>query len=444
MIDEELSTPERISRLFQHLGIRRAHVAGAMHEVGTLVEAVPELVASLTLLCPFQQLVPAPLRALGSRLLFIHGDSGPSARITPILLRALPDTRDVVLHDYSGTAWCDPAADRGADVTAAMLAFLEDSAEANMAAPIDPNDAEGEIAGITYRVTGSGEPLVLFPLSLAASQWDPIVPILSTRHRVVTVGGAYIGAVGFLAERARGGYGTVVQAFVHEVAPTAGERVLEVGCGSGEVTRVLARYAGGAEPVVGVDVNRYLLREAASLARAQDLAERVRFEEGDAESLLFPDASFDVTVSCTVMEEVNADRMLAEMLRVTRPGGRIGVMVRAVDVRWWIGLPLPPDMKAVLEMVQGAGLSEGGCADVSLYRRFIAGGLTNLRMGPKYGTYHVGPGFMERRKGFEFDRRTKLGADDAKLWDAAVAQADAEGTFMWASPYHCAVGTKRS
>ena len=91
-------------------------------------------------------------------------------------------------------------------------------------------------------------------------------------------------------------------------------------------------------------------------------------------------------------------------------------------------------MKAALELVQGAGLSEGGCADVSLYRRFVAAGLINFRMGP---------GFMERRKGFEFDRRAKLGSDDAKLWDAAVAQADAEGTFMWASPYHCAVGTKR-
>jgi SAM-dependent methyltransferase len=443
MINEDVSTPERVALLFQHLGIRRAHIAGAMHEVGNLVEAVPEIVASLTWLCPFQQLVPASLRALGSRLLFIHGDSGPSARITPILLRALPDTRDVVLHDYYGTAWCDPAADRGNDVTAAMLAFLNATSEVDMAAPIDPDDADGEIAGITYRVTGSGEPLVLFPLSLAASQWDPIMSALSQRHRVVTLGGAYIGAVGFLAERARGGYGAVVQAFMHEVAPMAGERVLEVGCGSGEVTRILARYAGGSEPIIGVDVNRYLLREAASLAPCQALAERVRFEEGNAESLPFPDASFDVTVSCTVMEEVNADRMLAEMLRVTRPGGRIGVMVRATDVRWWIGLPLPPEMKAILDLVQGAGLSEGGCADVGLYRRFVAAGLINLRMGPKYGTYHVGPGFMERRKGFEFDRRAKLGSDDAKLWDAAVAQADAEGTFMWASPYHCAVGTKR-
>jgi SAM-dependent methyltransferase len=358
-------------------------------------------------------------------------------------LQSLPDIRDVVLHDYYGTAWSDPAADRGDDVTAAMLTFLDDTSEANMAAPIDPTDVDGEIAGITYRVAGSGEPLILFPLSLAASQWDPIVSALSRRHRVVTLGGAYIGAVGFLAERARGGYGAVVQAFVHEVAPIAGEQVLDVGCGSGEVTRILARYAGGSEPVVGVDVNRYLLREAASLARAQDLADRVRFEEGNAESLPFPDASFDVAVSCTVMEEVNADRMLAEMLRVTRPGGRIGVMVRAVDVRWWISLSLPSEMKAALEMVQGAGLSEGGCADVSLYRRFVAAGLINLRMGPKYGTYHAGPGSMERRKGFELDRRAKLGSDDAKLWDAAVAQADAEGTFMWASPYHCAVGTRR-
>ena len=112
-----------------------------------------------------------------------------------------------------------------------------------------------------------------------------------------------------------------MRAFVEDIVPRPGERVLEVGSGSGVVTRWLAQRTGGASPIVGVDVNRYLLREAAELARSAGLADAIMFQEGNAEALPFPDDSFDVTLSCTVMEEVNADRMLAEMLRVTRPGG---------------------------------------------------------------------------------------------------------------------------
>ena len=63
MAETEMSpTAERVSRLFQHLGIRRAHLAGAMSEVGDLVEALPELVASLTLICPFQAIAASRLR----------------------------------------------------------------------------------------------------------------------------------------------------------------------------------------------------------------------------------------------------------------------------------------------------------------------------------------------------------------------------------------------
>jgi hypothetical protein len=142
------------------------------------------------------------------------------------------------------------------------------------------------------------------------------------------------------------------------------------------------------------------------------------------------------------MEEVNADRMLSEMLRVTRPGGRVAVMVRSVDLRRWVNLPLPPDLRARVELSAGAGVSEDGCADASLYRRFVAAGLTNLVMGPKYGTNQGGPGFAETRAGFEAEGRVGLTRAELQDWDAAVAQSDAEGTFMWSVPYHCAVGTK--
>jgi ubiquinone/menaquinone biosynthesis C-methylase UbiE len=51
--------------------------------------------------------------------------------------------------------------------------------------------------------------------------------------------------------------------------------------------------------------------------------------EGRAEALPFPDSSIDVALACAILEEGDADRMLAELIRITKPGGRIGVVVRA-------------------------------------------------------------------------------------------------------------------
>ena len=141
----------------------------------------------------------------------------------------------------------------------------------------------------------------------------------------------------------------------------------------------------GANPLTGVDVNAYLLREATALTRSHGLSEAITFETGDAEALPLASESFDVTLSFTVMEEVDAERMLAELVRVTRPGGRIGVVVRAVDMLPWMNLDLPDDVLRAAARVSGAGADEHGCADASLYRRFVAAGLHDLLMGPQYG-----------------------------------------------------------
>ncbi len=73
-----------------------------------------------------------------------------------------------------------------------------------------------------------------------------------------------------------------------------------------------ARYTTRANRIIGVDINRYLLREATTLAMQEGLADTVAFREGDAEVLPFPDDHVDVALSFTVLEEGNADRMLAE------------------------------------------------------------------------------------------------------------------------------------
>jgi ubiquinone/menaquinone biosynthesis C-methylase UbiE len=318
-----------------------------------------------------------------------------------------------------------------------MSHFL-DSVSAVADAGVAPG--EGEIEGVAYRSSGSGPALLLLPLSLARSQWDPIVRLLSERYTVIVAGGAFLGMVPTLEARMRGGYRTVVTNVLDTARPLGGESVLEVGCGSGAIARHIATRTTADTPITAVDVNSYLLREAVNLTRTHGLADRITFREGDAESLPLPDASFDVTLSFTVMEEVNADRMLAEMLRVTRPGGRVGVVVRAVDMAPWFNLELTDAVRRAAESVGGAGAEEDGCADASLYRRFVQAGLRDLMMGPQYGgdTAERSP---DRLRLFSGRIAQALDSDAATHFRDAVKRATAAGTMVWAEPYHCAIGT---
>jgi SAM-dependent methyltransferase len=102
----------------------------------------------------------------------------------------------------------------------------------------------------------------------------------------------------------------------------AGQRVLDVACGSGNAALAAARRFC---PVVGVDYVPALLERARQRAKAEGL--EATFQEGDAEELPFPDASFDVVLSaCGAMFAPDQERTAAELLRVCRPGGRIGMV----------------------------------------------------------------------------------------------------------------------
>jgi SAM-dependent methyltransferase len=101
----------------------------------------------------------------------------------------------------------------------------------------------------------------------------------------------------------------------------AGWRVLDVATGSGNAAIAAARR--GCE-AVGIDYVPALLERGRIRAAAEHLD--VRFVEGDAEDLPFPDASFDAVLSIYgVMFAPDHDRAAAELSRVCRPGGRIAL-----------------------------------------------------------------------------------------------------------------------
>ncbi|MFZ0031857.1 MAG: class I SAM-dependent methyltransferase, partial [Candidatus Cybelea sp.] len=95
--------------------------------------------------------------------------------------------------------------------------------------------------------------------------------------------------------------------------------ILEAGCGTGEISsRVVQLFARA--HVLGVDI----IEEHLALARARyaHLAPRLRFARESIYALDAPDGSFDLTLCRHVIHSIpQADRVLAELIRVTRPGG---------------------------------------------------------------------------------------------------------------------------
>lgn len=107
--------------------------------------------------------------------------------------------------------------------------------------------------------------------------------------------------------------------FIARLGLRPGERVLDVACGTGNLA--LPAAAAGAE-VTGLDIAPNLIATARAQAAALGLA--VRFDEGDAEALPYAGASFETTVSMFgAMFAPRPAKVVHELLRVTKPGGRI-------------------------------------------------------------------------------------------------------------------------
>src|SRR5215207_7242938 len=116
----------------------------------------------------------------------------------------------------------------------------------------------------------------------------------------------------------------VAQEFVRWLAVPSGSRWLDVGCGTGALTQIVLEHAAPSE-VVGIDPSAAYIASAG--ARVDD-DPRAHFEIGDAQALRAAAATFDVVVSGLVVNFVpQAEAAVAEMARVTRPGGPVAAYV---------------------------------------------------------------------------------------------------------------------
>lgn len=160
---------------------------------------------------------------------------------------------------------------------------------------------------------GRAENYCPWPRREASEDAPPEVATLKSRLRNIWMAGDY----DRLARYMVGG----AEAFYGRLSVPWGSRLLDVGCGSGQLALIASRNGVDA---IGVDIAENLVERARERARVEGLG--ARFRLADAEALPFADASFDVVTSLAgAMFAPRPEIAAGELLRVCRPGGVIAM-----------------------------------------------------------------------------------------------------------------------
>jgi SAM-dependent methyltransferase len=226
-----------------------------------------------------------------------------------------------------------------------------------------------------------------------------------------------------------------------------GDRVLDVACGTGVLAREAAVRTGPAGRVAGLDANPGMLDVAARLAPA------IEWQQGFAESLPFPDASFDAVVSQFGLMFFNDRRQaIRDMARVLAPGGRVAIAV-------WDGLDNSPAYAAEVALVERLAGEEAAAAlrapfvlgdRIRLASLFIEAGVGSVEVTTHHGTGR----FPSIRVMVEADLRGWLPVMGVMLDEERIADildaaehdlgpfVTADGSVEFDCPAHVVTGTR--
>lgn len=115
--------------------------------------------------------------------------------------------------------------------------------------------------------------------------------------------------------------------FFKELNVKKGEFALDLCCGTGDLTIGLAKLVGPSGNVIGLDFNSEMLELADKKIRACNLQKEIQLKQGDAMALPYADNSFDlVTIGFGLRNVPDAMKVLKEIYRVLKPGGKIGIL----------------------------------------------------------------------------------------------------------------------
>jgi SAM-dependent methyltransferase len=225
-----------------------------------------------------------------------------------------------------------------------------------------------------------------------------------------------------------------------------GQRVLDVACGNGNASLAAARRFC---EVVGIDYVPMLLDEGRERARADGLA--VDFREGDAEDMPFPDASFDVVLSTLgVMFAPDQEKAAGELLRVCKPGGKIGMANWVPD--GYVGdlfrtmgkhVPPPTGLKPPFRWGTEEGLREllgDGIGSLQTRRRSFMWRFPSARHHVEFMRGFYGP----LHKAFEtLDKEGQAALEEDLISVVEHYDRSGDGTAVWPGDYLEVVATRR-
>jgi ubiquinone/menaquinone biosynthesis C-methylase UbiE len=206
----------------------------------------------------------------------------------------------------------------------------------------------------------------------------------------------------------------------------SGETVLDLGCGTGDHSREVAHRVAPDGTVVGVDFSHSMIAEATGRQASSSVA--ATFEQGDAQQLRFPDDTFHACRTERMLCHVpDCDAALREMVRVLRPGGRIGVI--DIDTA---GLMIDSADRAITaafaasmtDKVQNAWVGR------TLRRRMTEVALVDIDVRPR--VIEVGYGVIEPMIEAHITLMQEAGIDTEVLeeWRRELEYANLAGTFF--------------
>ncbi|MEV1287542.1 methyltransferase domain-containing protein [Micromonospora sp. NPDC049679] len=223
--------------------------------------------------------------------------------------------------------------------------------------------------------------------------------------------------------------------------PLPGQRVLDAGCGAGEVARQLAALVAPTGEVVAADFSAATV----AIAALRHDGSRVRYVVGDMTALGFPDRTFDRVRSERVLQHLDdPDSAVAELVRITRPGGRVCL----VDTDWESlttdGIPDELTVALRRHVASGSMLHDRSMGR-TLRRRLVRAGLVDVITEPVTCCF-TDPDDAAAVLPM-FDRRSLMpaGMVPDEMWEgwfAAVDGAAARGELLAALTIWVAAGVR--
>jgi ubiquinone/menaquinone biosynthesis C-methylase UbiE len=213
----------------------------------------------------------------------------------------------------------------------------------------------------------------------------------------------------------------------------SGYAVLDVGCGPGTDTIALAGLVGPTGRVVGVDADAAMIAEAERRTELAGCSAWCSHQQADATALPLETGAFDACRSERLFQHLHAPALaLAEMARVTRPGGWVVVL----DADWGtLSIDTPEvEIERRLVRVHAERLVNNGYAGRQLYRLFKQQGFTDITVESRswQATNYQLFRYLTLMDTIERDALAAglITEEELHRWQQSLEQTEAEGTFF--------------